>query len=128
MTAEVDEVVSKAKKSRKYQIIVISIMAIGFALYGYYYGKTPMHGMAALYGGFVSLFVSWALGISVIKATKLAQDDPKTAMGILYGSAVLRFILVLLLFGLGMGALGFNPIPLVLTAVVSWVTGVVAVR
>jgi len=128
MTAEVDEVVTKAKKSRKHQIIIIVIMATAFALYGYYYGKTPLHGVAALYGGFVSLFVSWALGLSVIKATELAKDDPKTAMGILYGSAVLRFVLVLVLFGVGMGILGFNPIPLVITAVVAWIAGVVAVR
>ncbi len=128
MTAEVDEVVTKAKKSRKHQIIIIVIMATAFALYGYYYGKTPLHGVAALYGGFVSLFVSWALGLSVIKATELAKDDPKTAMGILYGSAVLRFVLVLVLFGVGMGMLGFNPIPLVITAVVAWIAGVVAVR
>jgi len=122
MTAEVDEVVAKARKSRKYQIIVIAVIAILFAL------RAPMHGAAALYGGFVSLFVSWALGLSVIKATQLAKDDPKTAMGILYGSAVLRFILVLVLFGVGMGTLGFNPIPLVITAVAAWIVGVVAVR
>ena len=122
MTAEVDEVVAKARKSRKYQIIVIAVIAILFAL------RAPMHGAAALYGGFVSLFVSWALGLSVIKATQLAKDDPKIAMGILYGSAVLRFILVLVLFGVGMGTLGFNPIPLVITAVAAWIVGVVAVR
>jgi len=122
MTAEVDEVVAKARKSRKYQIIVIAVIAILFAL------RAPMHGAAALYGGFVSLFVSWALGLSVIKATQLAKDDPKIAMGILYGSAVLRFILVLVLFGVGMGTLGFNPIPLVITAVTAWIVGVVAVR
>ena len=122
MTAEVDEVVGKAKKSRQYQIIIIAVIAILFSL------RDPMHGAAALYGGFVSLFVSWALGLSVIKATELAKDDPKTAMGILYGGAVLRFILVLVLFGVGMGTLGFNPIPLVITAVVAWIAGVVAVR
>ncbi|MCK5902442.1 MAG: ATP synthase subunit I [Cocleimonas sp.] len=127
-TTAVDEVVNKAKKSRKNQLIVIAFMAIGFALYGYLYGKTPLHGVAALYGGFVSLFISWTLGLGVIKATELAKDDPKVAMGILYGSAVLRFVLMLVLFGVGMGLLGLNPIPLVLTAIVTWITGVVAVR
>jgi ATP synthase protein I len=123
MTTEVDDVVAKAKKSRKYQIIIIAVIAALFAL------RTPMHGAAALYGGFVSLFVSWTLGLGVIKATQIAKDDPKMAVGILYGSAVLRFVLVLVLFGVGMGGtLDFNPIPLVLTAVVAWVAGVVAVR
>jgi ATP synthase protein I len=122
MTTEVDDVVAKAKKSRKYQIIIIAVIAALFAL------RTPMHGAAALYGGFVSLFVSWTLGLGVIKATQIAKDDPKMAVGILYGSAVLRFVLVLVLFGVGMGTLDFNPIPLVLTAVVAWVAGVVAVR
>lgn len=122
MTTEVDDVVAKAKKSRRHQIIIIAVIALLFAL------RSPLHGAAALYGGFVSLFVSWALGLSVIKATELAKDDPKTAMGILYGSAVLRFVLVLVLFGVGMGLLGFNPIPLVITAVVAWIAGVVAVR
>lgn len=122
MTTLVDDVVDKARKSRKYQIIIIAIIATLFAL------RSPLHGAAALYGGFVSLFVSWTLGLGVIKATQIAKDDPKMAVGILYGSAVLRFVLVLLLFGVGMGTLGFNPIPLVLTAVVAWVAGVVAVR
>lgn len=122
MTAAVEDVVAKAKKSRNYQLIIIAVIAILFAL------RDPMHGAAALYGGFVSLFVSWTLGLGVIKATEIAKDDPKTAVGILYGSAVLRFVLVLVLFGVGMGTLGFNPIPLVLMAVVAWVAGVVALR
>jgi ATP synthase protein I len=122
MTAVVDDVVNKAKKSLKYQIIIIAIIAILFAI------RSPLHGMAALYGGFVSLFVSWTLGLGVIKATQIAKDDPKTAVGILYGSAVLRFVLVIVLFGVGIGTLSFNPIPLVLTAVVAWIAGVVAVR
>jgi ATP synthase protein I len=117
-----DDVVHKARKSRKYQIIIIAVIAVLFTL------RAPMHGAASLYGGFVSLFVSWTLGLGVIKATKIARDDPKTAMGILYGSAVLRFVLVLVLFGVGIGSLGFNPIPLVLTAVVTWVAGVIAIR
>ncbi|MCK5812843.1 MAG: ATP synthase subunit I [Cocleimonas sp.] len=121
MTA-LDDVVNKAKKSRNYQLIIIAVIAALFAL------RDPLHGAAALYGGFVSLFVSWTLGLGVIKATEIAKEDPKTAVGILYGSAVLRFVLVLVLFGVGMGTLGFNPIPLVLTAVVAWITGVVAVR
>ncbi len=122
MTVAVDDVVSKARKSRNYQLMVIAIIAALFAL------RDPVHGAAALYGGFVSLFVSWTLGLGVIKATEIAKDDPKTAVGILYGSAVLRFILVLVLFGVGMGALSFNPIPLVLTAVVAWMMGVMALR
>jgi ATP synthase protein I len=121
MTA-VDDVVNKAKRSRKYQIIIITVIALLFSL------RAPLHGAAALYGGFVSLFVSWTLGLGVIKATEIAQEDPKTAMGILYGTAAIRFVLVLVLFGVGMGLLGFNPIPLVLTAVVAWIAGVVAVR
>jgi len=121
MTA-VNDVVNKAKKSRKYQIIIIAVIAVLFSL------RAPMHGAAALYGGFISLFVSWTLGLGVIKATEIAQEDPQTAMGILYGTAAIRFVLVLVLFGVGMGLLGFNPIPLVLTAVVAWITGVVAVR
>ncbi|MCK5810987.1 MAG: ATP synthase subunit I [Cocleimonas sp.] len=122
MTAAVEDVVAKAKRSRNYQLVIIAVIAVLFSL------RDPMHGAAALYGGFVSLFVSWTLGLGVIKATEIAKNDPKTAVGILYGSAVLRFVLVLVLFGIGMGTLGFNPIPLVLTAVVAWVAGVVALR
>ncbi|HFC93652.1 MAG TPA: hypothetical protein ENJ51_12660 [Leucothrix mucor] len=122
MTTAIDDVVAKARKSRNYQLMVIAVIAALFAL------RDPMHGAASLYGGFVSLFVSWTLGLGVIKATEIAKDDPKIAVGILYGSAVLRFVLVLVLFGIGMGMLGFNPIPLVLTAVVAWVMGVVALR
>jgi len=61
-------------------------------------------------------------------AIAVAKNDPKTAMGILYVSAVLRFVLVLALFAVGIGWLGFNPIPLVVAAIATWLTGIIASR
>ena len=120
-TTEAD-LAKKIAKGRKYQLIVLFIIAVLFGI------RDINHAYAAIYGGVLSIVVSLTLSIAVVKATTKAKDDPKTAMGILYVSAVIRFILVLVLFALGIGAFGFNPIPLVVAAIATWLTGIIASR
>lgn len=117
-----EDLAKKVAKGRKYQLIVFLVIAVLFGI------RDINHAYAAIYGGALSIVVSLTLSIAVIKATAIAKNDPKTAMGILYVSAVIRFILVLALFAIGIGWLGFNPIPLVVAAVATWLTGIVASR
>jgi len=112
----------KIAKGRKYQLIVLLVIAVLFGI------RDINHAFAAIYGGVLSIVVSLTLSIAVLKATAIAKNDPKTAMGILYVSAVLRFVLVLALFAVGIGWLGFNPIPLVVAAIATWLTGIIASR
>lgn len=112
----------KIAKGRKYQLIVVLVIAVLFGI------RDINHAYAAIYGGVLSIVVSLTLSFAVLKATNIAKDDPKTAMGVLYVSAVIRFILVLALFAIGIGVLDFNPIPLVVAAIATWLTGIIASR
>ena len=120
----------KIAKGRKYQIVVILVIAALFGIRDVMAAHAQQNylALAAIYGGALSIVVSMTLSLAVLKATSVAKNDPKTAMGLLYVSAVIRFILILALFAIGIGWLGLNPIPLVIAAVATWLTGIVASR
>ena len=67
---------------------------------------------AAAYGGATALLSAWTLGFSVRKAAQVARTSPGSETPVLYIGAVVRFVLVLVLFGLGMGLLHLAPGPL----------------
>ena len=67
---------------------------------------------AVVYGGATALLSAWALGLSVRKAAQVAALSPGSETPVLYIGAVVRFVLVLVLFGLGMGLLKLAPGPL----------------
>ena len=115
------EIADKARKSIKYQIIVTVLVALAFAL-GF---QNITHAIAALYGGAVSLILSWTLGWALMKASQIAKTDPKKGIMVVYISAVIRFVLIIGFFAIGIGALGLNPIPLVTAAILAWLAGVV---
>lgn len=122
--------VQKIAKGRKYQIVVILVIVVLFGirdLMNDHAGQTYL-ALAAIYGGVLSIVVNMTLSLAVLKAASVAKSDPKTAMGLLYVSAIVRFILILALFAVGIGGLELNPIPLVITAVATWLTGIAASR
>lgn len=67
---------------------------------------------AAAYGGATALISAWILGFSVGKAAQAARTAPGSETPFLYIGAVVRFVLVLVMFGLGMGMLQLAPGPL----------------
>jgi F0F1-type ATP synthase assembly protein I len=50
----------------------------------------------------------------VERAAQAADTDKSAGMGLLYIGAAIRFILALVLFGLGLAALDLAPLPLVI--------------
>ena len=120
--SEPKQLAEKISKGRKAQLLVILVIALLFGI------RDINHAGAAIYGGMLSLVVSLTLSFAVLKATEISKKDPRTAMGILYLSAVIRFILIIVLFAVGMGWLGFNPIPLIVAAIATWLTGIIASR
>ncbi|MDZ7752247.1 MAG: ATP synthase subunit I [Gammaproteobacteria bacterium] len=67
---------------------------------------------AAAYGGATALTSAWILGFSVRKAAHRARTAPGSETPVLYIGAVVRFVMVLVMFGLGMGVLQLAPGPL----------------
>jgi len=78
-------------------MIVGLVTAIGFGL-----SQTGWHALSAFYGSLISMISALILGRGVSRASNAAISDPKMSMGILYAGAVFRFLLVLVLFVLGL--------------------------
>jgi len=97
-------------KSLKIQVIIGLIGVLVFGVYGQW--------LDAIYGFFIGLVNVLILAISFARANRKAEQDPKGGIQILYLSAVMRFILLAVLFVLGLQAFGLAPMPVVLTFVV----------
>lgn len=105
MDVAVGQVQTSAKKVAGLQIIIAALTAVVFGVVegGWAAGS-------AFFGGFISLTVSLLLRRGVLKANEVAQEDPKRGMIVLYAGAVQRFVVVLAMFGLGLGLLGMTPL------------------
>lgn len=87
------------------QFAIAAVAAVIFLL-----AQGGAQAVAAFFGGTVSAVSSLLLRRGVIKANEIAQEDPRRGMMALYIGAVQRFVLVLALFGLGLGFLGIDPL------------------
>jgi F0F1-type ATP synthase assembly protein I len=112
-------VVQNVRKTRVVQLVVIFLAVLLFYL------RSPDEALAALYGGFVSFFLIWTLSWTMIKASEIARTDAKKGIMVAYLSAVFRFVFILIFFAVGIGALGLEPLPLVLTAIIVWLIGTI---
>ena len=69
--------------------------------------------MAAFYGGMISIVIAFLLGRGVARAAEVARLDHKKSMLILYLGAVQRFVIVLVLFGIGLKGLSLAFLPMI---------------
>lgn len=69
--------------------------------------------VSAFYGGVISIVVAFLLGRGVARAAEAARQDQKKSMLILYLGALQRFILVLVLFGVGLKGLSLSFLPMI---------------
>ncbi|HES77166.1 MAG TPA: ATP synthase subunit I [bacterium] len=89
------------------QVGLTLLLALGWWWYSGY-----LDALAVVYGGAVSIVLAWMHKRGVRKAEDRAVRDPKAGMLILYVGAVLRFILLIVLLGLGFGLLKLSPQPM----------------
>lgn len=78
---------------------------------------SPMNVPSSAYGLMLGLVNVALLVYTVRVADQRAAIDPKQSMWILYVSAAIRFVLLAVLFVVGISTLALNPMPLVLTFV-----------
>jgi hypothetical protein len=95
----------------------VGIALVGGAL-GFWAGGVET-GKSAFYGGMVGTINGLALLRKVKAAERVARAAPTQALGILITGVINRFILVLLLFGVGFGALRLNAVPALVTFAIS---------
>ena len=109
MDIAIHQVEANARKVITLQIIIAIVVAL---VTGLTVGR--WFGISAFFGGFVSLSVSWLLRRGVLKANKIAKEDPKKGMIALYVGAVQRFVLVLALLGIGFGVFKLDPLAIII--------------
>lgn len=88
------------------QSIVGLLLAVGFA------GYSGQHAaLSALYGTLVAVAMAVILAWSVRVASVAAGQSKTPAVAVLYAGAAVRFVLVLVLLGLGLWFLRLDPVP-----------------
>lgn len=98
------------KRSLMLQAIVGVIAIVAFAFYGF--------AKDAVYGAFISLANVLMLALTFNKANAKAALDPKAGILVLYMSAVLRFVLMAVLFIVGLAYLKLDAMPVIVTFMV----------
>jgi len=102
--------VHETRRIIKLQLIVGVLVATGFFLA---YGS--WEAMSALYGGLISAISALMLRWGVVQAgTAVQQREKNISEAILYTGAAVRFVLVLVLFGVGLAALKLTPMATVM--------------
>jgi ATP synthase protein I len=89
------------------QLSATAVLGLLWGGLGHYFD-----GLAVIYGGLVSMVLAWLHKRGVRKAEQRAIHDPKGSMLVLYVGAVVRFLLLIGLLGLGMGLLKLPALPL----------------
>jgi ATP synthase protein I len=95
----------------------ILIALISSALF--YVTLGPVSAKAAFYGGAVAFINAFVYMQRVKRAESLARRSPTAALGALYTSAAIRFVMTLVLFGLGFGYFKLSPLPVIVTFTVA---------
>lgn len=94
-----------AKRVMAFQLVAAALAAVVELLLD----RGIWSALSAICGGLISLVVVLLLRRGVRRASDLALVDQKKSMMILYFGAVQRFLVVVALFALGFGVLGFVP-------------------
>lgn len=100
-----------AQGARKLFILQVAIG--GFVAGGFVWLQGELAGKSAIYGAFISIILTSLLRWGVEKAASTADVNKNAGMGLLYMGAAVRFVLALILFGVGLAALELAPLPLV---------------
>lgn len=88
----------------------------------------PMSVPASAYGLVLGLINVGLLAFTVRMADVRAVTEPQQSMWILYVSAALRFVLLAVLFIVGISGVGLEPMPMVLTFVAMQLAQVMTLR
>ncbi len=105
MNPTIQAIEARASQVLRAQVALTLLTAGGFFLL-----MDGWHALSALCGGLVSLSLVLVLRRGVRRASEVAIDDKKKGMAILYIGAVQRFVLILVLFALGLGAFRLDPL------------------
>jgi len=102
------EINDATRKLIALQVGVAAVIAAAFFM-----ARGQGEALAAFYGGMISIVIAFLLGRGVARAAEAARQDHKKSMLILYLGAVQRFVIVLVLFGIGLKGLSLAFLPMI---------------
>ncbi|MBL1260313.1 MAG: ATP synthase subunit I [Thiotrichaceae bacterium] len=108
------ELANNAKKTILLQLGISLAIAAGFLL-----KDGSWVAISAFYGGLVSVATTTMLSRGINRASVAAEKSAQMSQVILYLGAVVRFVLVLVMFGIGLGALEMAALPLIIGFVIT---------
>jgi hypothetical protein len=117
------DLVAKARRVIFIQLLVTAAVALVFFVFGILqstqaegaFGALPSYGrgmwdaLSAFYGGLASVLLALISIRGFKRANELALSDPHKSMMILYIGAVVRFAAVIVVLGIGLGAIKLEP-------------------
>nr|VFJ49528.1 MAG: ATP synthase I chain [Candidatus Kentron sp. FW] len=92
-----------------FQVVLILCVSVGYLVIVSY-----LEALASIYGGCMAIFSTWMLIVRVRLAIGIAKNEPGREVRVLYTGAIQRFVLVLILFVVGMAILDLSPAPLLI--------------
>ena len=95
-------------------LLVLQLALVALAGGGFLFAQGAEAAQATAYGGGIAALNTWLLGRRVLRASEVAKTHPGQETMVLYVGVIQRFVVVLMLFGLGMGWLGLQPVPLLI--------------
>ena len=104
MSGPAPEMVAKARRVIVLQIVIGVLVAAGF-----FFGKSQWHALSASFGALISILSTMWLRRGVVKAGVRAGNG-KTGEAILYINAALRFLMILVLFAVGLAIIKLAPV------------------
>jgi len=102
------EINDATRKLIALQVGVAAVIAAAFFM-----ARGQGEALATFYGGMISIVIAFFLGRGVARAAEGARQDHKKSMLILYLGAVQRFVIVLVLFGIGLKGLSLAFLPMI---------------
>ena len=115
--------------ARRGRVVLIAQLVVGAVPAGLafvYAGRDSFYG--AVGGSLIAITLMLVLGYTMRKASELAVESPQTSMNVMYVGAVVRFVLVLVLFGIALGGLKLSALYTVAGFVGVMIVGVLASR
>ena len=113
------DLAAKARRIIFIQLLVTTVVAAVFSDYWFFSSSEMLAGgavndsawaaMSVFYGGLASVLLALISIRGFKRANELALSDPHKSMMILYIGAVVRFAAVIIVLGIGLGAIKLEP-------------------
>ena len=110
------------------RVLALQAGAAALVAAGFFFGKGQWEAVSSLYGGLISVIAVFHLSRGVARAADAAGQSQKKSMFILYLGAAQRFVLVMVLLGVGLMVFKLNPLATIAGLVAAQLMYIVGMR